>query len=227
MLFTRAAASLLGASAAAAASVDYATLKNDRGDGLPDFSFAGYRASNEALPAADRAAAKELSPASGDGGDQHAAIQEALDAVAAQSGGVVALAAGEYRLSDTLRIPNGTTLRGAGPASTTLLPQSSKLDAVVMGDEDLEDPTPGDAVDITDDYVPVGATEVTVEDAAGLEAGQQVRVQRAVTDKWVRANGMADLVRDGKPQTWLTVCSFFPCMISFTQASYAEAQYLL
>ena len=42
MLFTRAVASMLGISAAAAVSVDYVGLKNDRGDGIPDFSYSGY-----------------------------------------------------------------------------------------------------------------------------------------------------------------------------------------
>ena len=195
---------MLGISAAAAVSVDYVGLKNDRGDGIPDFSYSGYRASNEPLPPANRAATKTLA-ASGNG-DQRARIQEALDVMAAQGpGGVVALKAGEFHISNTLRIHNGTTLRGAGPAKTTLLPASGKFDAVVLGDDDLDDPKPGAAVDITDAYVPVGATQVTVKDTAGLKSGQKIRIQRAVTDKWVRANGMADLMRDGKPQTWLTV----------------------
>ena len=41
MLFTIAAAALLSASSAIAVSVDYAGLKNARGDGLPDFSYSG------------------------------------------------------------------------------------------------------------------------------------------------------------------------------------------
>lgn len=205
MLFTRAAAALLSASSAIAVSVDYAGLKNARGDGLPDFSYSGYRASNEALPAANRAATKTISASSGSA-DQKSQIQEALDAVAGGGGGVVALGAGSFRISGTLTIPNGTALRGAGPSKTTLLPASGKFDAVVLGADLGKNPGHiGPAVAITDRYVPVGAVEVTVKDAAGLKPGQLVRVQRAVTDKWVRANGMADLVRDGKPQTWLTV----------------------
>jgi len=47
-----------------------------------------------------------------------------------------------------------------------------------------------------------------VDDASGFAVGQAVFVQRAVTAKWVAAQGMNDLVRNGAPQTWIKVCHY-------------------
>ena len=54
--------------------------------------------------------------------DATAAIQQALDAVAALNGGVVYLPAGKYRLNGSLRLGYGVSLAGAGGgAAETLL----------------------------------------------------------------------------------------------------------
>lgn len=193
---------LLGFPFALAATVDYKSLKDKSGNGIPDFSFCGYHASNDPLPDSHRAALVTLQAASG---DQSKQIQDALNKAGSSSGGgVVALAAGDYHLSSGLTIPTGVSLRGARPGKTTLLPNSGKFSAITMGTK-VSSPKPGTTFAITDKYVPVGATTVTVKDSSGLKVGQNVWVQRAVTAKWVRANGMADLIRDGEHQTWLTV----------------------
>ena len=49
-----------------------------------------------------------------------AAIQRALDALAKRGGGTVALPAGEFTFTGTLRIPANVTLTGAGKDTTTL-----------------------------------------------------------------------------------------------------------
>lgn len=67
----------------------------------------------------------------------------------------------------------------------------------------------GVGVGIVDGYVPIGATLFSVKTTAGLVVGGDVYVQRGVTPEWVRANGMSDLVRDGKAQVWLEVSSLF------------------
>lgn len=183
-----------------AATVDWKTLKNDAtGNGIPDFSYCGYHQSNISLPSSHRTAAKTLSPGSG---DQSTTIQSALDDVSKAGGGVVALEAGSYVLQMGLVIPNGTTLRGASPSETTLLPASGSLTAVTLG-QGASNPEPSTAVDITDTYVVVGSTTVTVKSASGLKVGQSVWIQRRVTTEWVRANGNGGLgTGEG---TWLTV----------------------
>ena len=184
---------LAALSTAQAVAVDYKTLSklNKRGDGIPDFSWCGYHASNDRLPDADRAATKTLGPGSG---DQAKRIQDALDAVAKAGGGVVALKAGEYQLSSTLTIPSKTGLRGAGQDKTTLLPDSGSWHAVVMGPAKPGDAKVGISTDITDKYVPVGSNKVTVKSSSGFSVGQTVWVERKATQKWIDANGMGHLV---------------------------------
>lgn len=54
----------------------------------------------------------------GDGiADDTAAIQEAMNVVEAAGGGTVFLSAGAYRITAPLRLPPGTGLQGAGPAT--------------------------------------------------------------------------------------------------------------
>jgi len=70
--------------------------------------------------------------------DASAAIQKALDAVAAVNGGVVFLPAGRYRLESGLRISSGTTLQGAWrePDSADAFAQTALLACTGAGSED-------------------------------------------------------------------------------------------
>ena len=48
-----------------------------------------------------------------------------------------------------------------------------------------------------------GATSFTVADATGFAVGDTIAIQRPVTRAWVEFMQMHDLVRDGRPQTWI------------------------
>ncbi|KAI0154514.1 hypothetical protein GGR57DRAFT_465936 [Xylariaceae sp. FL1272] len=198
MLLTPSLLLLAVLAAAIAVSVDYRTLEADKGDKLPDFSFCGYHSSNDPLPSTTREAADTLSPTSG---DQSQRIQDALDAISSSGGGVLELKSGEYQLSKGVVIPTKTSLRGAGQGKTVVLPKNGSFMAFTMGTE-VARPKPESTVDITDEYVPVGALEVTVKNASGLRAGQAVWIQRAVTQEWIDANGMATL--PDPEDHWLT-----------------------
>ena len=52
-------------------------------------------------------------------------------------------------------------------------------------------------------YVPVGGSRVHVKDANAFQKGQQVIISRTITAEWIKAQGMDNLFRDGKHQTWL------------------------
>ncbi|KAK8876831.1 hemagglutinin-related protein [Apiospora arundinis] len=182
---------------ALAANVDWTKLQTKQGDKLPDFSFCGYHASNDPLPAANRAATSSLSAGSG---DQTKRIQDALDKISSSGGGVLHLKAGEYQLASGVVVPPKTSLRGDGPGKTKIQLKDGTKVAFTMGTK-VKGPKVETPVDITDKYVPVGSNKVTVKSASGLKAGQSVFIQRAVTQKWVNANGMGNL---GKDKHWLT-----------------------
>ncbi|KAI1444486.1 hypothetical protein F5Y02DRAFT_156581 [Annulohypoxylon stygium] len=187
---------------ASAADIDWANIKNKRGDKLPDFSFCGYHASDAALPSASRPSTTTIKASSK---DQTSDIQAALNKASAAGGGVVELAAGTFQISPGLIIPKGTALRGSGVGSThlSISKMKDKVPVISLGNGTTHRVQPLSTVAITDSYVPIGADTVTVKDTKGLKVGQPVFVSRTATAKWIRSNGMADLTRDGKHQTWI------------------------
>ena len=62
-------------------------------------------------------------------------------------------------------------------------------------------------VTITDDHVAAGTRTFTVDNASGFKVGDEVLVGRPVTAKWVSFMRMDQLVRNGAPQTWISVGS--------------------
>jgi hypothetical protein len=185
-----------------AGKLSYATLP--MGDRLLDYSYAGYRGGGVALP--DVPATQTLTPS---GGDDTAAIQAALDAVAKLplvngTRGAVALAAGTFTLAGSIHIgTSGVVLRGAGAKATTINATGTpRLLFTIGGTGGFQ--TMGKAATISDAYVPAGATSFTVDDATGLAPGTAVLVSRPVTSAWVTFMGMDMLTRGGVHQTWLT-----------------------
>ena len=165
-----------------------------RGDILPDFSFAGFERGGVALPEVE--AVVTVSPGSGDDTDR---IQDAIDEVSARSPdadgyrGAVLLEAGTYQCQGYLRIDtSGVVLRGDGQGEdgTTIVATGDEQYALIevvgeRGPERIDD-----EVEITDNYVPVGAVGFTVEDASGLSVGDPVAVVRTPNGAWIEALGM-------------------------------------
>ena len=192
------------------------------GDRITDFSSAGYMGGGVALPNVPvQRTVKQSS-----GPDDTTAIQDAIDAVAAMPldhdfRGAVLLAAGTYTCSSTIYLSaDGVVLRGSGangPAASTITMTGTKHCAIVAGRSGERgrrggtreaDVTAGQsdaatATLIADTYVPAGATSFKVADAAGLAVGDVIDIQRPVTQSWVHFMQMDDLVRDGRPQTWI------------------------
>lgn len=113
---------------------------------------------------------------------------------------------GTYSFRSSITVPNGTVLRGEGVGETTLLVNTTEAFLTIGSAAPRVNSTA--VANITDSYVAVGASTFDVDDAFALSVGQPIMVQRAVTASWVRAMGMADLVRNGKPQTWIKVLYF-------------------
>ena len=190
---------------ASADTVNWSAITNSRGDRLPDFSFCGYHASDKPLPSTASLPSVIIAPLAG---DQTPRIQAVLDETAASGGGIVELGPGTFNVSSGLSLPSNTTLRGSGIGSTQLsvIDLIKGVPLISLGNGTNKQVAPLATYNITDDYVGVGATTMTVQTTRGLRAGQAVFVSRAVTPEWVRYNGMADLIRDGQRQTWIQVC---------------------
>ncbi|MCW3093754.1 MAG: pectate lyase [Ferruginibacter sp.] len=165
------------------------------GNRIPDFSFCGYKASEQAIP---NIAVKVVVPTAK--GDATLRIQSALDYVAGlpinSDGfrGAVLLQRGEYEVFGQLRISapgvvlrgsgmnkGGTTLIGAGTGRLALVKITGQNDRVVSSE-----------IKITDEYVPVNAIQFSIENASEFKAGDKIIVHRPSTREWIETIGTAN-----------------------------------
>ena len=170
---------------------------NARGDTIPDFSNVGYKGGGVAVP--DVPVRATVAP-DGDGKDDLARLQAALDQVAAlpldrqRIRGAVLVKKGRYLLGDTLKISaSGVVLRGEGNGEdgTVLVATKRKQHNLieVRGAGKIAE-IEGTRQPVTDDYVPVGARSFDVQNAASFHVGDAILVRRPSTANWISALGM-------------------------------------
>jgi hypothetical protein len=167
---------------------------DQRGDRVPDFSHAGYGGGGVALPFVP--ARVVVAPVAGDDGER---IQIALDAVSALEPdanglrGAVQLAAGRYEIAGQLRISaSGVVLRGAGagPGGTMLVATGTDRRSLIHILGKGARATEGFVSLVSDEYVPVGADRLHVNDTDVLKVGSRILVERASPKEWIEQLGM-------------------------------------
>lgn len=200
------------------------------GDRIMDFSHAGYMGGGVALP--NVPVKRTVRPS---GGDDTAAIQAAITEVAALPleglfRGAVLLSPGTFTCTGMISIPaSGIVLRGSGSgvaagAKSTVKMSGRPHTAIALraprgerGErsgrgQPADSQSSGSAVTtIADAHVPSGTSSFTLSNVADFAVGDTIEIRRPVTEAWVRFMEMHNLVRDGRPQTWLrpgntTIC---------------------
>ncbi len=179
-------------------------VADEHGNTIPDFSNAGYGAGGAALPYVP--VKETLWPVEGDNSIR---IQEAIDRVSAiepdKNGfrGAVLLKRGRYILDSPIHITaGGVVLRGEGNSvEGTVLFGRGEITADDMVDLHFDanlvivrglagrEELPGSAVEITDDYVPVGARRFIVAKKRSFAIGDKVIVRRRSNDEWFQVIG--------------------------------------
>lgn len=162
------------------------------GNRIPDFSFAGYKYGDQAIPYVS--AKVKVAPTTG---DNTAHIQAAIDKVAAlpmnSKGfrGAVELAAGDYPVAGTIRLnASGVVLRGAGESTVIRATGNTPehRDVIVAGgggSTRWAGEVAGTRTDITTDWVQVGAKSFEVADASGLKPGANIIIVHPCTEAWL------------------------------------------
>jgi hypothetical protein len=175
------------------------------GNRIIDYSSAGYRGGGVPLPKVP--VRITVTPS---GGDDTAAIQSALNTVAALPldwrgfRGAVLLAPGYFNVSATLILnASGVVLRGSGSGTDGSVINMTGNPFTLLNVVGSGEYVRGTPVSITDSYIPSGARSFKVNDASGFKVGDNILVSRPVTEAWVAFMGMDKLVRNGLPQTWL------------------------
>ncbi len=198
------------ASSAPAADIDYKNghlvyAPDDRGGRIVDFSFAGYRAGEAPIPTVPaRLVVGEPSR------DNTAAIQAAIDQVALlpldRDGfrGAVLIPPGEYAVNGSLILrTSGVVLRGsgAGQGGTTLRATGTDRRTLVemRGQPTVRSP---ETRIVADDYVPLNATKLSLENVAGLEIGDAIDITWPSSKEWIAFLGMNDFGGDRHGPSW-------------------------
>ena len=167
---------------------------DDLGNHIPDFSCAGYGEGGVPLPT--NAPVRETISAIG--GDNTANIQNIINfvsSVAPDSNGfrgVVLLNPGTYEIDGSLTLSaSGVVLRGSGNSPTGSVLHfvgNARQTIAVQGSGSVSQQ--GSSYNITNAYVPLGATNFNVTDASTFSVGNLVVVRRPVTQAWIDAIGM-------------------------------------
>jgi len=182
------------------------TYKNlEKGDKIMDFSYAGYMGGGVKLP--EVPVKLTVSPGSN---DDAKTIQDAIDQVSKMDmangfRGAVVLNAGTYNCAKSLVInTSGVVLRGSGSDEKgTIINMTGEAHTGVTIKGAATSKVTGTPVSFSDAYVPSGSMFFNVKNGSAFKVGNQIRITRPVTDKWVQFMGMDTLVRDGKKQIWV------------------------
>lgn len=174
------------------------------GNQIPDFSYAGYQASEKAIPNVDN---KIFVPVQK--GDATQKIQAAIDYVsnlkANKSGfrGAVLLDKGTFNVSGTLYIrTSGVVLRGSGNSEngTVLLGTGIKRESVirVLGTDDKKI---GESFELNAAYTPLGTQKIQLKNAAKLKPADEIIITQPLADNWIKELKMDDF---GAETGWIS-----------------------
>jgi hypothetical protein len=198
-----------------AGKLAYQTWGN--GNRIMDFSHAGYMGGGVAIP---NVGTKITLDPLANGADNTQAIQNAINSIAAMPlvngvRGAVVLNPGTYNIANTISLnASGVIIRGAGAGQTIINQLRPTCDAGFLafdiGGSGSRSTSGQPTANMTAAYVPSGVTSFTVSSTAGFNVGDQVVVNRTVTDAWISYLGMNLLVRDGAPQTWISAGTKIP-----------------
>ncbi|MBQ9477546.1 MAG: pectate lyase [Bacteroidales bacterium] len=189
--------------------VEYFAYPN--GDRIPDYSYCGYMASEEAIPDLLADPTVPVAKVSPSGGDDTRWIQAAVDYIAAQPlradgfRGVVLLSPGFFRVEGFITLGvSGVVVRGAGTgqAGTTVFAAGHDRETLfqVRG---VDDRSFGKRIDMTGEYLPVNSTVIPLPAGHGLKAGDQVTVTRPSTQEWVHLLQADNIGMSADYQHWL------------------------
>ncbi|WP_347052475.1 DUF6298 domain-containing protein [Flavobacterium olei] len=176
---------------------------DNQGNKIPDFSFAGYMASEKAIPNVEN---KIFVPKQEQDATQK--IQTAIDHVSNlkpdKTGfrGAVLLDKGTFKVSGTLYIrKSGVILRGSGNTEngTILLGTGLEREALirVLG---IDDRKYNETYELATAFSPLGKQKIQLKNASKLKVSDEIIISRPLTDTWIKEMKMQDF---GGETSWI------------------------
>lgn len=164
-------------------------VSDSLGNQIPDFSYAGYKSSEEAIPTVE---AKIFVPKQES--DARKNIQAAIDYVSTLKPnangfrGAVLLDKGVFKIGGTLYLKtSGVVLRGSGnhENETILLGTGIEREAIVrvLG---VDDRVYKDTLDFKVNYTPLGTQKIQLKNASKLKVSDDILVFQPLTDQWIK-----------------------------------------
>lgn len=157
------------------------------GNIIPDFSYAGYKHSEEPIPEVQ--VEVSISPIAG---DNLTHIQNAINTVENLSPnpngfrGAIELQEGVYNISGTLRITkSGVVLKGQGFNTILKSTATSQVNLIEMEGDDNPDNDYSTKKLITDQFVPIGARSFTIESGHSFNVGDNIQLECLPKDSWI------------------------------------------
>src|SRR6185437_15246037 len=157
---------------------------------IPDFSYCGYKASEQSIPDVTVKIVVPLTP-----GDATLRIQSAIDYVAKlpldNNGfrGAVLFQKGTYNIAGQLKIEaSGIVLRGSGMNNGTVLLGTGLGRQTLIRIFGKNDKTTSPETQIADAYVPVNATKFDVKNVS-FKKGDFIIIHRPSTKNWIALLG--------------------------------------
>ncbi|WP_294476302.1 DUF6298 domain-containing protein [uncultured Bacteroides sp.] len=165
-------------------------LNDEHGNRILDFSYCGYRSSEQDIPSVRNALFVPWKS-----GDNTERIQRAIDYVASltpdASGfrGTVLLDQGEFTLSGCIRISaSGIVLRGMDKDKTVLLKKGVDRGALIYM-EGADDLNVQDTLQVVSSYVPVNGRTLKLSSGKSLKKGDRIMVVRPSVKEWIASLG--------------------------------------
>lgn len=191
----------------------YVYESDAEGNKIPDFSYAGYKNSEEEIPVVETKVVLSSST-----GDRTSDIQKAIDSVGnmimSVSGlrGAVLLEAGEYEVHGTIKIPysgvvlrgisndynNGTVIKGVGntPEQRNII-EAGNYNADFYFKDKI-----GSYVNITTDIVYVGDKTFQVESTEEFSVGDNIIVYHPCSMGWLNAVDFGGVPDESSSEDW-------------------------
>ncbi|MEO6523884.1 MAG: hypothetical protein ABIN91_19530 [Mucilaginibacter sp.] len=181
---------------------------DEQGNTLPDFSRVGYHEGDREIPTVSIVKTVE---APKDGSGQQL-IQDAINEVAKLKPdangfrGAILLKKGTYKVADSLRIStSGIVLRGEGSGKDgTVIIATGAVQRTLLhvaGNTAIHEVS-GSRMQITDEFVPVGAKSFNVQSAAGYKVGDKIILLRPSPESWIHDLKMDQIVARPGTKQW-------------------------
>jgi hypothetical protein len=180
-------------------------VPDEKGNIIPDFSMVGYYNGTRSLPVVPVAITLDASAH-----NSQEIIQQAINELSKKPmdangfRGAILLKKGVYRIPGSIHInASGIVLRGEGKETKMIAAGKGQRNLIVVSGDGNISELQGSRKKIVDDYVPVGARTLQLNNVSGLRKGDKIILYRKAFPSWIASIKMNEIhQRDSTVMQW-------------------------